>query len=148
MISVSFTRTLSILVILMITVGIMEGRVAAAAQGLAFSVQAEEKSIKNGGFLSIVANIQNVGNTIQTLHIWSCSYERNWKTDSLFARVMHGHCNKDAIRNVKLEAGETYKHTLNLGIEVPDRGLNKLSELSAWIYGRSCGHRKASGNVE
>jgi len=125
--SVFITRVCGFLVMIMIAVGVMKGELAAAAPSLAISVQAEQKSVKNGGFLPVVTTIQNVGGTIQTLHIWSCSHERNWKTDSLFVRAMHGPCKKDAIRNVKLEAGETYKHTLHLGINVPDGQASKKS---------------------
>lgn len=127
--SVFSTRVCGLLVMIMIAVGVMKGKLAAAAPSLTISVQTEQKSVKNNSFLPVVTTIQNISDTIQTLPIWSCSFERNWKTDSLFVRVMHGHCKKDAIRIVKLEAGETYKHTLNLGINVPDReaSINSLN---------------------
>jgi hypothetical protein len=135
--SVSITRVCGLLVMFMIAVGVVKGELATAAPSLTVSVQTEQKSVKNGGFLLVVTNIQNVGDTIQTLRIWSCSHERNWKTDNLFVRVMHGSCKKDAIQNVKLEAGETYKHTLHLGINVPDReaSINSLSFRLGFIDG-------------
>ena len=123
------TRVCGLLVMIMIAVGVVKGELVAAVPSLTISVQAEQKSVENGGFLPVVTTIQNVGDTIQTLRIWSCSHERNWKTDSLFVRVMPGPCKKDATQNVKLEAGESYKHTLHLGINVPTRkiSINSLS---------------------
>lgn len=135
--SVFIIRVCGLLVMIMIAVGVVKGELVAAAPSLTISVQTDQKSVKNGGFLPVVTTIQNVGDTIQTLHIWSCSHERNWKTDSLFVRVMHGPCKKDAIQNVKLEAGETYNHTLHLGINVPTReaSINSLSFRLGFVAG-------------
>lgn len=96
------------------------GTVASAVSvpTLKVAIQSGQKSIKNRATFPVTTKIQNVGREIQMLHIWSCSYDAHWITDSPFAHVLPIPCEKNALIEVRLKPGEVYKQDLNIRVSV------------------------------
>lgn len=123
------TRFVGLLVVVLLAAGTVKRVSAAVEPNLIVTVQTMQESVKNGGFLPVIINIRNVGDAVQTLHVYSCSYSNNWKTDNPFVSVVGGHCKKDVMRDVKLKANETYKQNETVRINIPSRDVS-ISTLS------------------
>jgi len=114
------------------------GRVEAASPSLNVTVETTQNNVKNSGFLPVIINIRNVGDAVQTLHLYSCSRQNNWKTDNPFVLVVGGPCKKDVLRDVNLKSGEIYKTNETLKITVPaiDVSISSLSFRLGFTDGR------------
>ena len=86
----------------------------ASAPTLQVTIQSGKESVKAGDIFPVTTVIQNVGQDVQTLHLWICSYEDHWISDNPNAHVLETLCEKNFIQAVKLKPGQSHKRDLNL----------------------------------
>jgi hypothetical protein len=110
--------------VLLVAVLLLAGSVEAAALSLNVTVETTQNNVKNGGFLPVIINIRNVGDAVQTLHLYSCSHQNNWITDNPFVSLVDGPCKKDVLRVVNLKEGEIYKQTETVRVTVPAKDVS------------------------
>ncbi len=105
------------------------GNVASAVSvpTLKVSIHSGQKSIKNGAAFPVTTKIQNVGREAPILHIWLCSYDAHWITDSPFAHVESFPCTKNFLQEVRLKPGEAYKRDWDIRIAVSAEELQQES---------------------
>jgi hypothetical protein len=76
----------------------------------------KQDAVKNGvGFL-VMTKIENISNEEQTLHVWSCSYEDNWRSDNSLVQVTPTPCLKNYIGDEKLKPGQVYERELSVSV--------------------------------
>ncbi len=110
-----------LLLLALLAAGVGNVALAVSVPTLKVTIQSEQKSIKNGNTFSMTTKIKNVSREVQILHIWLCSYDDHWITDSPFARVKGISCDKNFLKELSLKSGEIYKRDLTIRIDVPAR---------------------------
>ena len=106
------------LLVALLAVGTGNVASAVSVPTLKVAVQSGQKSVRNGATFPVTTKIQNVGREVQILHIWSCSYNAHWITDSPFADVQPIPCLENYPEEVRLQPGKTYQRDLDIRIGV------------------------------
>ena len=75
-------------------------------------------TVRNNEEFLVSTVVRNIGETVQLLRVWSCSYPQQWTTDNASVQVKQVSCRKNYLSQVKLEPGKTYERLLSLSANV------------------------------
>ncbi len=108
---------------LLVLLAVGAATVSADDSSLKITVQSQQHSVKNGNTFVVNTTIKNVSGKDQTIQVWSCSYDAQWKSDSPYAKPVTYACDKNIVKPIKLGPGERWSRNLDVRVTVPARKL-------------------------
>ena len=72
--------------------------------------------VRSGEYWDIDTRIRNGSDQSYELRVWSCSYDRQWKTSNDSVSLNRRSCRKNVIHQIRLRPGDSYVRPLSIRI--------------------------------
>jgi len=95
-------------------------------QALRAEVNLAQTTVRSKEALRVVTTIYNVGETEQTVGIWTCSFPEQWRTDNSAVKVDSVDCWRNYVSKLKLKPGEKLQRSFSVHIEFPDDQIGRI----------------------
>ena len=147
-----------LITLLLITLATLSGTyklvLAESIPILKITIQTKQVSIKDGDIFPVTTIIQNIGKDVSTLHLWICSYDEHWITDTPKVNVLEIPCDKNFIQKIKLEPGEYHKRELYLRANIVPKSppmempsIRSISFRLGFTDGREAEHKESAKSI-